>query len=246
MPSAAAVRGILRTDGLRLVRDRFLMGLVVYILAVSVAMRWAIPWMTTEAEARWAFDLTPWYPLLVSHIVVGLAGLLAGFVGGFMLLEGREEGTIRAMTVSPVPLAGYLSVLSLTLILASIALTLVEGALIGVGLPPWPALAAAAIAGAPAAPGLALCIGAFADDKVQAFAYAKLFGAAPLIPTLMYFVAEPWQWLAAVYPPYWATKAYWVAEAGGTSWPLWALGGLALSTLWLAFLGRLFLKAART
>jgi fluoroquinolone transport system permease protein len=181
----------------------------------------------------------------MSHFVVGLAGLLAGMVGGFLLLESREEGTAKAFLVTPISLSVYVGVLSFVLFAASLVLILFQGIVIGVALPPWPAFLGAALAGAPAAPAFALFIAAFADDKTAAVAYMKICAIAVLIPGASYFLTEPSQWLAALYPPYWAAKAYWVGEAGGSAWPLWALGGLLMSAIWVGLLGRLFLNAAR-
>ena len=245
LPSAIALRGMFRADGLRLIRDRFLLGMVVYIVGIAIVMRWALPWITSGLASRLAFDLTPWYPLLMGHFVVGLAGLPAGIVGGLLLLESREEGTTKAFLVTPVSLSMYVGVLSFVLFAASMVLILFQGVVIGAALPPWPAFLGAALAGAPAAPAFALFIAAFADDKIAAVAYMKVCAIAVLIPSASYFLPEPSQWLAAVYPPYWAAKAYWVGQAGGSGWPLWALGGLLLSTIWVALLGRMFLKAAR-
>lgn len=245
MLSATAGYGILRTDGLRLARDRFLIGTAVYVLGISVAVRWALPFVGSGVRDRWGIDLGPYYPLIVSHVVVQLAPLLVGIVGAFLLLEGRESHTVKALLVSPVPLGTYVLTLSVPMVLLSTLLTLVEGAIIGVGLPPWPALIVTGVGGALAAPMFALFVAAVADDKTQAFAYLKVCGVAPLIPTGSYFLAEPTQWLAGLYPPFWAVKAYWLAEAGEGGWYLWALAGLVMAAIWLALASRLFLRAAR-
>ena len=47
-----------------------------------------------------------------------------------------------------------------------------------------------------------------------------------------------------IYPPYWAFKAFWVAESGG-DWMLWVLGGLITSAIWIGVLRRVFLGVAR-
>ena len=107
MPSAIAVRGMLKTDVLRMLRDRFLIGISAYIFFVVVVMRAVIPWATTAIAVNWNFDLTPYHPLIVSHLTVQLAPLVPGIVGGFLLLESREEGTVKALLVSPSPLFGY-------------------------------------------------------------------------------------------------------------------------------------------
>ncbi len=245
MPSGTAIRGMLRTDALRLRRDRFLIGVSVYILGITVVMRWLLPAITTGIASDWDFDLTPYHPLLVSHLVVQLAPLIPGIIGGFLLLESREDGTVKALLVSPNPLPSYVSVVCVVMFVTSVMLTIAEGAIIALALPPWPALIAVGLAAAPAAPVFALLVAAVANNKVQAFAYMKLFGSGPVIAIGAYFLPEPWQWLAAIYPPYCASKAYWVAEAGGSQWPLWVLGGLVSSAVWGVVLQRLYLRAAR-
>ena len=245
MPSAIALKGILRADGIRLRRDRFLLGITVYLLAVSLAMRWAVPWITSGAEARWGFDLAPYHALLMSWVLVQLAPQLVGILGAFLLLEAKEDRMVKAQLVAPVPLGSYLWVVGSVMLGAAAVLIVVEAAIIGIALPPWPALLGIAVAGAPAAGGFAFFTAAVAQDKTQAMAYLKILGNAPFVATGAYFVAEPWQWLAGVYPPYWAVKAYWVAEAGSDAWPIWVLGGLLMSALWLVALVRMYTRAAR-
>jgi fluoroquinolone transport system permease protein len=245
MPSAIAVRGMLRTDVLRMLRDRFLIGISAYIFFVVVVMRAVIPWATTAIAVNLNFDLTPYHPLIVSHLTVQLAPLVPGIVGGFLLLESREEGTVKALLVSPSPLFGYVSIACTVMFFTGLVLTFAAAAIIGLGLPPWPALFAVSLAGAPGGPAFALLIAAVANNKVQAFAYMKIFGLGPIVATGAYFLPGAWKWLAIFYPPYWASRAYWVAEAGGNSWPLWAIGGMVVSAIWVGLLQRLFLKAAR-
>jgi fluoroquinolone transport system permease protein len=244
MPTFPA-SGILRADGLRLVRDRFLAGTALYLIGISLAMRWVIPWITRGVAGRWGFDLTPYHPLIVSHIVVQLAPLLVGILGAFLLLETREDRTIKALLVSPVPISGYLALLTALMILAASVLTMGEGIIIGFALPSWPALTAVAVVGALGAPVFAMGVSALASNKTEAFAYLKIVGLVPLLVSGSYFLSEPHQWLAAVYPPYWAVKAYWVAEAGRPEWPLWVLGGFLVGGLWAAGCARLFSRAAR-
>jgi fluoroquinolone transport system permease protein len=245
MPSTIAVRGMLRTDALRVSRDRFLIGITLYILAVTAAMRWLIPSLTIDIAAEWRFNLTPYHPLLISYFIVQLAPMVPGIIGGFLLLESREDGTVKALLVSPNPLTGYIAIVCVVMFVSAMMLTVVQATIIGVALPPLPALIAVGLAAASGAPMFALLIAALANNKVQAFAYMKVFGLGPLLVTLAYFLPEPWQWSAAIYPPYFASKAYWVAEAGGGEWPLWILGGLASSVIWIGVLQRLFLRAAQ-
>ena len=101
MPSATAVSGMLRADSLRLRRDRFLIAITVYVLVITAVMRWLIPAITSRLMTESDFDLTLYHPLLVSYFIVQIAPLLPGLIGGFLLLESREDGTVKASVPSP-------------------------------------------------------------------------------------------------------------------------------------------------
>ncbi len=244
MLSKVAILGILKADGLRLQRDRFLLGTAVYLIGISAVMRWALPWLVREVQVRLSFDLRPWLPLMVSHLVVVLASITTGFLGGFLLLESREDRTVRALLVSGVSLPAYLLVFFTVMFVATTLLTLGQSALIGQALPPTSGLIVAALAGAPFSAVMALYIATFADNKVEALAYTKFVSVTSLIPAGSYFLSEPWQWIAGIYPQYWAAKVYWTAQASQPGWALWALGGLLCTGVWLFLLGRRFLRVA--
>ncbi|MEO2018737.1 MAG: hypothetical protein ABGZ53_30685 [Fuerstiella sp.] len=245
MPSITALRGMLNADALRMVRDRFLVGITVYILCVLPVMRGIIQWVTTEVASQWAFDLTPYHPLIVSTLVVQSFPVLPGLIFGLLLLESRENETVKALLVSPNPLSSYIWVTCVVMFVSAALLTVISAAIIALALPPWPALIGVGLAAAPASAIYALLLATVANNKVQAFAYMKLFGIGAWFVIVAWFLPEPWQWLVAIYPPYCASKAYWVAEAGGNAWPLWVLAGLVSSAVWVVVLQRLFLNAAR-
>jgi len=241
-PSLAAVLAILRVDGIRVARDRFLLGTVVYLIGVSVAMRWIIPFATNQLLARVGFDLTPYHGLIMSHIVVQLAPLVGGMAGGFLILESKEERVIAAFRVTPVSLESYVAILAAVLVAATVLIAAVEGLIVGIGTPALVPLILTGLAGAPAAAIFALVVGTFATTKTEAFAYLKFIGLAPLLPTASYFLPEPWQYAMAVYPPYWASKAYWMALEGGFQWTIGIVGGLVMSAVFVIVLTRVFLR----
>ncbi len=245
MVSATVVRGMLRTDALRLSRDRFLIGITVYFVGISFLVGKVLPRIIDAIGSGWNLDLDPYHSLIVSYLIVQLAPMVPGMIGGFLLLESREDGTVKALLVSPNPLTSYLLVVCIVMSLTAVILTVGQGAIIAFALPPLPALFAVGFAAAPAAPMLALLTAALAANKVQAFAYLKIFGLGPMLVIGAFFLPEPWQWLVAIYPPYCASKAYWVAEAGGSGWLLWAIAGLISSAVWFIFLQHLYLRAAR-
>lgn len=245
MISAEALKAILVTDGLRLKRDRFLVGMGLYVVGIALVLRFALAWIVAELQSRVGFDLLPWVPLIGSHFVVGLAGLLAGIVGGFMLLESREERTIKALLVSPMPLTSYLAVICTLVFVGAGVLGVVQGLLLGAGLPPFGALVAVSVASAPTAVLMALFIPTFADTKIEAMVLMKICAILPLVPTGCYFLPEPWQWLGAWHPSWWAAQAYWMAQAGDDgAWGLYAAAAVVPAALWCWFMVRAFVRTA--
>ncbi len=238
---AAAVAAFLRTDLQRMLRDRFLLGLLGMALAMALAVRFILPAVAGELDT---IDLRAYYPLFVSYVGVCVAALMAGAIGGFLLLESREEATVRALLVTPVPLRRYLAVLGTGLAVFAAGLSLVQALLIGLGLPPWPALFLCALCSSAFAPAIAFFLAGFAGNKVEAFAIMKILGVTGMIPPGAWFLPEPWQWLSGFYPPYLVCKAWWVAAQGGTSWPLWLLASLPVSAVYLGLFERRFLWVA--
>lgn len=245
MASARAVAGILRFDGLRLARDRFVVSVSLYIIAMTIALRWLLPWLSGELDARLGFDFSPYVPLLGSHFLIQLSGQIGGIILGLLLLESREDQTIRAMLVTPVPMQHYLTMLGLVVMAGTVPLALLEGAIIQWGLPPWPGFVVAAVVGAPGAFIFGLLVATLANDKTQAFAYMKILGLLPAAASAAWFVDEPWQWLFAVYPPYCASKIYWLSEAGDPGWWPYVVLGLLGSLFWIALLARMYWRVAR-
>ena len=93
-------------------------------------------------------------------------------------------------------------------------------------------------------PIFALFLGTFAKNKVQGFAYGKFVSIAGWIILVGWFVPEPWQWLFGLFPPFWISKAYWMAYAGNGFWWIALIIGiiLQLGTVWL--LAKQFEKVA--
>ncbi len=246
MSLARSVPAIVRNDLRRLLRDQFLTGGAAYIILVAVALRWVIPWVEGELYASSGVDVAPYVPVAVSYFVLVNASVLTGLIGGFLLLEQREERTIRALLVCPPPVGVSLGVVSVLIVLAGTVLAFVEGLIVGRGIPPLGPMAVAAGLCAPTGIVMALALATLADNKVQAFAALKITGVAGLLPVVAWFVPEPWQYLAGLMPPYWACKIWWVAAEGGASWQWMVLPGIGVSAAWIAVLARRFRAVAYT
>lgn len=229
-----AILATLRVDGLRLRRDRFLVGALVYVILIAASLRWLVPWLTHQFQDR--VDLTPYLPLAGSYFAATNGALIVGVVGGFLLLESREEEVSLATAVAPIPRWLPFAALATALAVAGALMVLLLGLLAGLALPPWPALLAASVLAAPTASIVAGLVAATASNKVEAFAVLKGINLLGLLPVLAWFLAVPWEYAVGLTPFYWSAKLWWLAEAG-EAWG-WAFGlGMGVQLLWCLGLG---------
>ncbi|RME65680.1 MAG: hypothetical protein D6790_01485 [Caldilineae bacterium] len=201
-----------RTDLLNIRRDSFMQFLLVYPLLLGLLIRWMLPWVTDAL--RETFDLTPHHLLIVSWFGLLIMPNIAGAVTGFLLLDERDQDTLTALMVTPLPVRTYAFYRVLTPTLITILGPLVIVPLIGVAVPPPDALVILSIAGSAMGPVYAFFLASFAKNKVEGMAYMKGMGILLLGPAVAWFVPEPWQWLLGVFPTFWPAKAYWLAYQG--------------------------------
>jgi fluoroquinolone transport system permease protein len=192
-------------------RDSLLAWILVLPIILAFGFRIAVAPLTLWVQERSAIDLTPYYPLLVSTFIL-LAPGMAGLVTGFLLLDERDDGTLTALLVTPIPLNGY-PLIGLVPI-APIDLVIV------------------ALLGASSGPLVALFLAAFAENKVAGLTMVKMLNGITLLPLVAYFVQSNLQLLAGVIPTYWPLKIFWLAAAGQSYWGYVVAGfvvnGLAL------------------
>lgn len=221
-------------NDLRLIRrDRFLVMMAGLGFFIAVLMRFVLPWADTYlAEAGLLPGdavknrLSYYFPLLVSFIGLLQSCLLSGAIFGFVFLDDKDGHTLQAIRVTPVPFTMFLAVrLFVPMVIAcllSVVMILIMGqALIGF----WQ-LALIAAGASLFAPVVVLFYAIAAENKVQGFAMAKFVAISGWIILGGWFVPEPYQWLSAVFPPFLAHKAYWLAEAGNGAWGPVLLSGV--------------------
>lgn len=242
MQLTTSFRRIGRND-LRLIRrDLFLIYLFVYINVIAIVLRFALPSLDAyfAASGSVPFSLDDWYPMIVAYLQIFLSAAMIGMIFGFVLLEEKDDNTIKAILVTPLPFNHYLAYrvgmpmgiaffeVILAMLLTNIAVP-----------PPWQLILIAAGA-ALTAPSTALYFTTFAENKVQGLALTKFVGVAGFLIPLAWFTPQPLQLLFGLFPPYWVSKAYWLALEGN---PLWigALAlGVALQALTIVVLARRF------
>ncbi|MEM6529708.1 MAG: hypothetical protein AAF653_15520 [Chloroflexota bacterium] len=221
-------------DARIITRDSFMIAMTAYVIGITVVARYAVPWLneTLAAQEGIGFSLVDYYPLIVAYIAVFNGSLLGGMIIGFLLLEERESNTMTALLVTPISMPVYLLYRVLVPALVGFVLVFVQLMLLGnlAPLPMWQMALVATGSGLTAAIA-ALFFATFAENRVQGFALMKITGIAGFVIIGAWFVAAPLQYLFGLFPPYWVSKAYWLAVDGNALWPLFLLVGFVLQIL---------------
>lgn len=243
MKTLAVIHALGPVDVRSVGRDPLLRGLVLFPLGLAAAVPLLVPRLANLLLARWGFDLTAYYPLVLG-VVALFVPLMYGVVVGFLLLDQRDDATLTALQVTPLSLAGYLLYRLGMPTLLGMAFTMLVLAVNG--LVPLSAgqIAGMALASAPMVVWMALFLAGFAANKIQGFALQKISGVFLMPPLLGYFFPPAWNWLLAVFPAFWPLNLTWDLLAGGRLvWFLLPAGLLyqGLLSAWLLrrVLGRL-------
>jgi len=229
MKLTSSFRRLGRNDVRLIGRDLFLIYLLLYINLTALGLRFALPYLDAHFAASGSvpFALSDWYPLLIAYFQFFLGAALVGTIFGFVLIEEKDNHTITALLVSPLPLNQYVAYrVGVPLGIAFFQI-IIAVLIVNVAVPPLWQLALLSAGASLSAPLALLYLAIFAENKVQALALIKFLGIAGFIIPLAWFIPEPLQFLFGLFPPYWVSKAYWLALEGN---PLW-LGSLALGVV---------------
>jgi fluoroquinolone transport system permease protein len=234
------IRALGPIDAKSVVRDSLLLWMALLPLFIALPTRTIFPPIIAALGEGIGLDVMPYYPLVMGYALLLMTPSMLGMVVGFLLLDQRDDRTLTALQVTPMPLTSYLAYRLALPMLVSMAMTVVAMPLAGLaggGLLP---VVAGAVAAAPLAPIVALALASFAQNKVQGFALMKASGIFLMAPVIAYFLPPPWEIPFGLVPTYWPAKLYTVAEAGDpTAW-LYLLGGLGYQALVVALLLRRF------
>lgn len=234
------VRALGPIDAVNVRRDALLRWIVALPILIALMARFFLPVIIRRLEETLHISLGELYPMIAGYALLITAPVICGTVIGFLLLDERDDRTLLALRVTPLPPGGYLAWRLSAPMLLSIAITLVTFPLAGLEKPGVLRLLVAALVAAPLAPLMALALATFAANKVQGFALVKASGIFQLAPLIAYFVHSAWQMAFGLIPTYWPAKVLWAfQQQERTVWLYLALG-LAYQLLLLLVLLRRF------
>ena len=221
-------------DAASIRRDALLAWVPFAPLLFAVVVRFGWSPLRIWMDSRFGADPTPYEPLVMAFLLL-LGPTIAGMVVGFLLLDERDEGVLRALLVSPVSLRRFLAYRLVLPIVLGLVLTWIAYPV--AGLVPLPAghVFVSALLAAMAGPIMALVLLRFAENKVAGFVVVKVANVVNLLPVAAFFLPGPVQWVAAALPTYWPLAAFW-RFADGTEGAFILLAGFAVNAGWLALL----------
>lgn len=202
-------------------RDPLLIMLVLAPVIWTSGVAILTPRVTAMVAERYAFDLVPYYPLILTGFLLLTSIIIAGALASFLVLDEVDAGTLAALRVTPVPLSTFFGYRAATVIgvttiyvVATMSLSGILGpglitSLIPIGL----------LAGLSAVVTLLLIL-AMASNKIQGLAAVRVLGMLIAgLPCLPWFIDSNWNLAFGLLPPYWAAKSFWIATAHGPWWP---------------------------
>jgi fluoroquinolone transport system permease protein len=240
MSALRVIKSLGPIDAMNVRRDSLLRWIVALPILIALLARFFLPVIIARLEETLHISLSGYYPAIAGYALLITAPVMCGMVVGFLLLDERDDRTLLALRVTPLPPGIYLTWRLSMPMLTSIVITLVTFPLAGLEKPDILRLLVSALGVAPLAPLVALTLATFAKNKVQGFALVKASGVLQMAPLIAYFVHSAWQPALGIIPTYWPAKLLWAfQQEEATAW-IYLAAGLAYQLLLLAVLMRRF------
>lgn len=201
-------------------RDKGIYWMLFLPIISALIIRWGVPPLTQNLIDQYSFDLAPYYPAILAYFFVIMAPITFSVMVGFMLLDEKDDNTLTALQVTPLPLNSYIAYRVFVPVLLTIVMMFIIFPMANIDTMPWQSLLITAIAASPMSPMFALYLASMAQNKVQGFALMKLSGFILFLPIFAFFIKSSWELAFGLIPTYWPMKVYWMLTAGETGvWP---------------------------
>jgi fluoroquinolone transport system permease protein len=211
-------------------RDPMIVMLLFIPWLAGAVLGLGIPALKPLVQSAFDVDITPYYPL-VDMLLLMLTPMIAGMLPGFLMLDERDEGVGIYYTVTPLGGAGYYASRLGLPVAYSIVVAPLLMALFSLSSPAlWRVLSIALVGGVFASAN-ALLLMAFAGNKVEGLAVAKMVNIVMLPIFIPFFTDSPWGMIGGFFPAYWMGALM-------TGSVLIIVPGLAISSVWLWVLYR--------
>jgi fluoroquinolone transport system permease protein len=225
-------RAWLSLDRRQLLRDPILLMAVILPLFLMVFVGKGLPWL----ELVTPFSITPHIPYLLSIFLL-LTPITVGMMVGLMMLEERDESLVKYFAITPLGRGRYIAFrMGLPLLITFIFSILLVIVFPTTSLIRWEVFLIL-ITSSLETPLMALTMLAFASNRLEGLAVAKMLNFVLIPPIVLYFFAAKWRMFGFIVPTYWISEGVLALSQDSVKfWGFWA-GGTAYHILliWLLF-----------
>src|SRR5215210_6416302 len=103
MDAARIIRTFGSVDARNVRRDSLLRWMPVVPILIALAVRLIFPIVMERLGQLLKFDLLQYHHLVASYVLLLITPLMYGMVVGFLFLDQRDDDTLTALRVTPVP-----------------------------------------------------------------------------------------------------------------------------------------------
>ena len=158
-------------------RDPLLVMLVLAPVIWTVGTVVLVPPVTRTLARRYDFDLVPYYPLVITALLLLTSIIIVGGLGAFLVLDEIDAGTLTALRVTPVSLASFLAYRAATVVVVTTVYVVATMSFSGILRPGLvPALVPIGMITGLSSVVTLLLIVAVASNKIQGIAMVRLLG----------------------------------------------------------------------
>jgi hypothetical protein len=197
-------------DAANAFRNPLALALAASPLVLAAAIRLGLPPLAAWLSRAHGVELTGLEPLIYSGLILLHVPYIFGTLATLLLLDDLDEGSLRALSVSPLGIRGYLryrtAATALAALVAVAAASLIAGAPNTIG---WQRLAPAWLLAAGCASLVPLTTATLANNRVQGFGILKVLGLAYYLPLLGWTLHGWASLLVGALPTYWAAALTW-------------------------------------
>ena len=230
--------GLIRWELVGARRDPLLTIIVLALVPLFLALRWAHPVLVEYLWSVHRFDLLPHTPAVFGALLLHIP-LMVGAAVALRVVEDIDDRILLLLRVSPLSPTAYFGFWSGTAALLTLIGLMLSVSLSGLA-PEWsPGLITAVALATSVAPLVVSTTAAYASNKVEALVVLK--GAAAvsiLVPSLLWILPAPWWTPLLVLPPAWAFLALTGSATDAVSTTSILIGGLSTTVIVSLLLAR--------
>lgn len=196
-------------DATNAFRNPLALALAASPLVLAAAIRLGLSPLAAWLSRAHGVDLTGLEPLIFSGLILLHVPYIFGTLATLLLLDDLDEGSLRALSVSPLGIRGYLCYRMASTALAAFAAVVAASLIAGTPNHGWPGLVPTWLLAAGCASLVPLTTATLANNRVQGFGILKLLGLAYYLPLLGWTFHGWAPLLLGALPTYWAAALSW-------------------------------------